>query len=292
LPPIPTPFHADESLALDSFRSNIERWNMTGVSGYVVLGSNGEFVHLSPAERKLVVEAARTAIPDDLHFIVGCTFNSTRESVKYVQEMAPLGVEAFLVNTPFYYRSEMTAERLAGHFTRLADASPVPILLYNIPQYTGVSMTAETVAELSQHPNIVGVKESSGQFSLVTNILRLVPESFTVLSGSASVFYPALALGARGGVLAVGSLAWRACLDLMTAVRANDHVRAGDLQLRLLPVAEAVTTRFGIAGLKAGLELLGFYGGPPRAPLKEADQSVRAKIKSTFQASGLFPELE
>jgi 4-hydroxy-2-oxoglutarate aldolase len=292
LPPIPTAFNSDESLALDQYRANIERWNRNGYSGYVVLGSNGEFVHLIQWERLKVVETARAAIPENLRLIVGCTLLSAREAVDYVREMAPLGVDAFLVNTPFYYKSEMTGERLIEHFTRVADASPVPIVLYSVPQFTGVSIAPDTVARLAEHPNICGIKESAGNLGVVEHILRQVPESFNVLCGSASIFSAALMLGACGGVLAVSSVAWRACLDIVEAVRVGDQARAKDVQLRLLPVADAVTNRFGIAGLKAALDLLGFYGGPPRSPLKVADATVRMEIKKVFHASGLFPELE
>lgn len=292
IPPIPTPFDAQEELALDRFKSNLQRWNTCGFSGYVVLGSNGEFVHLTEHERLSTLEVARDAIPTDLLLIAGCSLQSTTETIGYLKQAARLGADLALVNAPFYYKNAMTPARLLAHFRGVADESPIPILLYNVPQFTGVAIPAQTVAQLAEHPNICGIKESSGDIGALSNILRLTPASFRVLIGSTSAFFPGLVLGAHGAVLAVASVAWEACLEIMNAIQWQRPQRAKDLALRLLPVAAAVTTQFDIAGLKAALELRGFYGGPPRSPLTPATDETQAEIRRIFLASELFPELE
>ncbi len=292
LPPIPTPFDEREEVALDRFRSNIERWNQWGYSGYVVLGSNGEFVHLTESERWAVIEAAREAIPEDKLFIIGASYNATQEAITFARRAAHARADALLVGTPNYYRDQITPQRLRDHYRRIADASPIPILLYNVPQFTGVALDPETVAHLSEHPNILGIKDSAGNLATLAEILRLVPKDFSVLTGSAALLHAAMALGAHGAVLAVGCLAAQTCLQIMRLVRQGETARAAELQLRLLPVARAVTTQFGIAGLKAALDLIGLYGGPPRSPLPAPDERIRAEIRAILKASGLFPELE
>jgi len=292
LPPIPTPFDEREHIAYDRFRSNIERWNRCGYSGYVVLGSNGEFVHLTESERWKVIETAREATPGDMLLIAGASYNATREAVEFARRAASLRADAVLVGTPHYYREQLTPAVLLDHYRRIADASPIPVLLYSVPQFTGVALTPETVARLAEHPNIIGIKDSGGNLAVLAEILRLVPSDFSVLTGSAALLQAAMALGAKGAVLAVGCIAAETCLEIMRRARDGDIARAAELQLRLLPVARAVTTQFGISGLKAALDLIGFYGGPPRAPLPAPDEKMRAEIRAILQASGLFPELE
>ncbi|MEO0248758.1 MAG: dihydrodipicolinate synthase family protein [candidate division WOR-3 bacterium] len=291
IPPIPTAFGTDEELLCDQYCANIEKWNKQGYSGYVVLGSNGEFVHLSEAERLKVVESARQVIPRDKLMIVGAGQNSTRETIAFILRVASMRADAVMVGTPHYYREMVKLEHLMSHYQKIADSSPIPVILYNVPQFTGISLTAEVVARLAEHPNIVGIKDSSGILALLAEILRLTPSRFSVLIGSAPLFFPALALGAKGAILAVSSVAPEACLELMASVASNHYSRAAELQLKLLPVARAVTTQFGIGGLKAALDLIGFYGGPPRSPLPPADEKVRAEIKAIFRASGLFERL-
>jgi 4-hydroxy-2-oxoglutarate aldolase len=292
IPPIPTPFNEQEELALDRLRSNLHRWNTCGFTGYVVLGSNGEFVHLTERERLSVLEVARDAIPDHLWLIAGCSLQSTVETINFLKQAARRGADAALVNAPGYYKNAMTPPRLWAHYRRIADESPIPCLIYNVPQYSGITMPVQTVIQLAEHPNIAGIKDSSGDISALTNILRLAPRSFRVLIGSTSAFFPGLLLGAHGAVLAVASVAWEAGLEILKAVQSGEHTRAKDFHLRLLPVGAAVTSQFGIAGLKAAIELRGFYGGPARSPLGSVTEESRAEIRQILRASGLFPELE
>lgn len=287
-PPIPTPFDQQERVELYQLQANITRWNQCGFAGYVVLGSNGEFVHLSERERFNVLEVARDAIAPQLTMIAGCTLQSLAETLIYVKQAARLGAQVALVNPPFYFKSAMTPARLESFFTRVADESPIPILLYNVPQYSGLTLLPQLVARLAEHPNIIGIKDSSGDIVALENLLRLTPPTFNVLIGSAHAFYPGLALGAHGAVLAVSFIAWEACLELMNAVQLHQHTKARDIQMRLVPLAGALD----IAGLKAALELRGLYGGPPRSPLTPVTPEQRNEILQMFISAGLIPDVE
>lgn len=287
-PPIPTPFDQHEGVELYQLQANITRWNQCGFAGYVVLGSNGEFVHLTERERLHVLEVARDAIAPDLMMIAGCTCQSLAETLIYIKQAARLGAQVALVNPPFYFKNAMTPPRIESFFTRVADESPIPILLYNVPQFSGLTLSLQSVVHLAEHPNIIGIKDSSGDIAALEHILRLTPPTFNVLIGSAYAFYPGLALGAHGAVLAVSFIAWEACRQLLEAVQTNQHAKARDIQLRLAPLAAALD----IPGLKAALELRGLYGGPPRSPLAPVTPEQRNEIRQMLADSGLIPDLE
>lgn len=279
--PFPTPFGPDGEFDPRSLRANVERWNRAGISGYVALGSTGERVHLDERERAAVVEAARAAVPVGMAFVVGVGEHGTRGTVAEAARAARAGADALLVITPHFYRGAMTGERLRAHFEAVADASPVPLVLYNIPQNTGVALPPETVARLGEHPNIVGIKDSSGNMVNLMEMLRLVGPGradFVVTTGHAGVLHPALAAGAGGAILAAACVVPRLCVAVFEAARAGDGGRARELQRRLAPVARAVTVGYGIGGLKAALDLLGYYGGPVREPLRAPDEAARREI--------------
>jgi 4-hydroxy-2-oxoglutarate aldolase len=265
--PFPTPFDRDERVDATAIRSNIERWNQAGVIGYVALGSTGERVHLDEHECLEVVEAARE---------------------NEVRRLAEAGADGLLVITPHFYRRAMTQEALVSYYRCVADASVVPVILYSMPDLTGVAIAPETVARLSQHENIVGIKDSSGDLVGLTETLRLVPDDFSVLTGNGALLYAAMSAGARGGILAVGCVAARLCVEIFRAVEEGDHGRARELQRRLTPVARAVTVRYGIGGLKAALDLLGFVGGAVRAPLQSAGEEARGEIARLLSEAGLL----
>jgi len=280
--PFTTPFGAGGEVDASALGANIEKWNATGVAGYVALGSTGERAHLDERERMTVVEAARARIPRSLAFVVGVGEQSTRGSIIEAQRAASAGADALLVLTPHFYRAAMSQEALAEHFAAVADSSRVPVILYNIPQNTGVAIAPETVARLSRHTNIAGIKDSSGDLANFAEMLRLAGgcrEDFALLVGHAGVFYASLCAGACGGILAVGCCAPRLCVRILEAFRAGRHALALDLQWRLAPLARAVTTRHGIGGLKAALDLrAGLKGGTPRAPLQAPDEDARREI--------------
>ncbi|HEX8772400.1 MAG TPA: dihydrodipicolinate synthase family protein [Pyrinomonadaceae bacterium] len=276
--PFTTPFDAAGEVDAPALRSNIERWNETGVRGYVALGSTGERVHLEERECLAVIEAARASIPRHLALIAGAGQESTRATINEVRRFAEAGADSMLVITPHFYRRAMTQSALVGHYLSVADASPVPVVLYNMPDLTGISIVPETVARLSEHENIIGIKDSSSDILNLAEMLRLVPEDFAVLTGNGPLLYAALAAGARGAILAVGCVAARLSIAIFAAVRAGEHERALDLQRRLTPLARAVTTRYGIGGLKVALDLLGYKGGGVRAPLESPGEEARIEI--------------
>ncbi len=262
-------------------RSNIERWNKTGVGGYVALGSTGERVHLDERERELLVDAAREAVPSELAFVVGVGEQGTRATIQEARRAAGAGADAVLVLTPHFYRGAMTADALTEHFQAVADASPAPVLLYNIPQNTGVTLAPETIARLALHQNIAGVKDSSGDVLALTETLSLtrdVRDDFVVMTGHGGALYAALCAGVRGAILAVGCVAPQLCVAVWEAVEAGEYERARAMQARLAPLARAVTTRYGIGGLKAALDLLGYAGGAVRAPLRAPSEEARREI--------------
>jgi len=267
-PPIPTPFGTEGNVAYQALIENIELWNQYAFAGYVVLGSNGEVVYLSDQEKVRIWEAARQAIPSDRSMIAGTGCESTDQTVALSHQAADVGADAVLVLTPHYYGGQMTASALTRHFRAVADASPVPVVLYNMPRFTGVDMDARTVTTIAQHPNVVGIKDSGGNTGKLAEIVGSTDSDFQVLAGSASFFLPALTVGAVGGVMALANIAPQPLIDLYNLFKAGKTEEAATLQRRLVPLNRAVTSQFGIPGLKAALGMLGYYGGPVRSPLK------------------------
>jgi 4-hydroxy-2-oxoglutarate aldolase len=289
--PFVTPF--DEAAEVDAraIGTNIDKWNKTGVTGYVALGSTGERVHLSERECLTVIETARLHVPAPFSLIVGAGQQSTRLTVDEVKRWAAAGADAALVITPSYYRAGMTQGALKSYYLAVADASPVPLLLYGIPQLTGITLAPETVAELASHPNIIGIKDSSGDIPALGETLRLVPEDFAVLTGHGAALLAALATGATGAILAVGCFAPRACVEIYNEFGAsNDERRARSLQRGLGFLVRAVMGRFGIGGIKAAMDELGYVGGRVRAPLVMPDDAARLEIAKLLTESGLFDE--
>ncbi|MFQ5694426.1 MAG: dihydrodipicolinate synthase family protein [Terriglobia bacterium] len=282
-PPLTTPFAADESLDLAALRANIEKYNRTKLAGYVVVGSTGESVSLREEEKSTVWEAARAAAGADKVLIAGTGCEATRETIALTRRAAGLGYQAAVGRTPAYFTGQMPVAALARHFRAVADASPIPILLYSVPQFTGLPLEAPLIARLAEHPNIIGCKESSGNVGRVGDIVRLAPPDFQTLVGSATTFYPSLCLGVVGAVLAVACALPEPCAAVHAAFCQGDHERARRLQRELVEPTVAVTTRYGIAGLKFAMELLGYRGGPPRAPLLPLAAAAQAELRRVFR---------
>ncbi len=291
LPPITTPFTADGELDLAALERNVERYNTAGLAGYVAFGSNGEAVHLTAEERRWLLTTLRKAAAPGHTVVAGVNELSTRAAIDATREAADTGADLALAITPYFYKAAMRQATLAAFFRQVADASPLPVLLYNVPQNTGVSLAPETIAELAGHGNIVGVKDSAGNLGALAETLRLVPEGFAVLVGNAGILYPALAMGATGAILAVACAAPAACVELFAAVRDGGHDRARELQERLAPVGKMVTATLGVAGLKAALDLAGYAGGTPRGPLVAVGEAQRQHLAAAMRDSGLFAEL-
>jgi 4-hydroxy-2-oxoglutarate aldolase len=272
--PIPTPFNAKGEVAHDKLAENIAKWSNTSLAGLLVLGSNGEFTYLSDAEK---LEALKTARCD-----------STRATLDLTEQAAAIGADVAIVITPSYYPSKMDGHAMHRHYLELAERSSLPLLLYNMPANTSVDLSAETVVELSQHPNIVGIKDSSGNIVKLGEIIRAASPDFNVLAGSASFLYPALSLGAVGGIMALANIAPEQCYRIYQYTQNEQHEEARQLQLKMIPVNISVTAQFGVPGLKLALDWLGYYGGPPRSPLAPLDKAQQATLRTTLIEGGIL----
>lgn len=287
-PPVTTPFDDEGRLLMEKFRENLDRYATYALSGLVVAGSNGENPCLSDDERLQLVREARARIPKDRTMIVGAGRESTRLCLEFIRKVADLGADYVLVGTPCYFKPQMTDDALFAHYWSVADESPVPVLVYNVPQFTGVNTSPNLIERLAVHENIAGMKDSSGNLPMQAEIRRRTPERFRLLVGSAPTFLPSLIQGASGGILAVTCVLPQMSIDLYEAFRSGDWKRAAQIQERLTPPAAAVTTTFGIAGLKAALDLLGYYGGRPRLPLLPLDEGRREVLAGIFRKSGVL----
>lgn len=276
--PTTTPFGRGGEIDFPSLRANLDKWSRAGVSGFVLLGSTGERVHLDDREYLETIETARAAVSTDLAFIVGVGQQSVVGTISEIKRAAQAGAEAVLVITPYFYRSAITQEILISFYTAVADEAPVPVLLYSMPPLTGIKIEPETVARLSEHPNIIGVKDSSNDVEGFSRTVNLCSADFAVLTGNGTVLLEALRAGATGAILAVGCAVPEVCIEVMRAFKAGEDEHAGALQSKLTPLAAAVTTRFGIGGLKAALDMAGYHGGAVRAPLRAPDEPARAEI--------------
>ena len=270
-PPVATPFLSGAGpVDLDALRFNARRWMSTGLRGLVVLGSNGEAALLDEDEADAVIGAARECVPADRVLIAGTGRESTRATIAATRRAAALGADLALVRAPGFFKNAMTGEVLRRHFTAVADASPIPILLYNFAAVFGVNLPTETVAQLAAHSNIVGLKESGGDVAQVADQVSATPAGFQVVVGAAPALYASLCVGAAGGVVAVANAAPEACVRLHALTRAGRHEEALALQRALTPLARAVTATYGVAGLKAAMAVAGYKGGVPRGPLQPA----------------------
>ena len=277
MPPLVTPFAPDGSLDLASFESNLESYAGCDLGGYLVLGSNGEASSLEEEEKLLLVRSARKAAGSRT-LLAGTGLESTRATIAFTRKAGDLGADAALVLTPHYYRAQMTEDALRRHFEAVAEASPIPVLLYSVPAFTNLPLPPGLPAAMAAHPNVVGLKESSGDIALLGRILASVPASFSVACGSAPVMYPALCIGASAAVVAVACCAPRPAAALYRAYLAGDHPRARRLQEALTPLATAVTSAHGVAGLKLAMDVAGRRGGSVRAPLLPASPALREQL--------------
>jgi 4-hydroxy-2-oxoglutarate aldolase len=289
-PPIPTPFDDRGELDLNGLRANIAHWNDTGLAGYVALGSNGEAPLLDADESIALVRAVREAMAPGMHLIAGAGRESTRDTITACHMVADAGAQAALLVTPWYYHRAMSGDALRSHFEAVADASPIPILLYNMPANTGVDTPVSTVAQLAGHPNLAGIKDSSGNIGQLPAILRTTPDDFAVMVGNTGAFLPGMLLGATGGILALANVAPRQTVALYQAARAGQLDKARALNDRLVPVGVAVTATYGIPGLKAALDMLGYAGGQPRAPLLPATPAAKDDIRRVLKTAELLDD--
>jgi len=287
-PPIATPFDQNEDIDFGALRHNVAKWGQTGLAGLVVLGSNGEFPLVDDDERDQVISTVVECARPGLKVIVGTGRESTRATIRMTKRAAELGADAAIVINPAYYKGALTESVLYEHYKAVAEESPLPLLVYNVPPYTGINLSAGLMARLAKLPNIAGVKDTSANLVQIADTVRLTPPSFATLAGSANFLLPALAVGAQGGILAVANFAPEICLELAAAFAAGRMDDAKALQHRLMPVHAAVTTRFGAGGLKAAMEMRGYKGGFPRRPLPRLAPEQREELEKILAEAGLI----
>lgn len=283
-PALTTPFAPDDSVSLADLKHNIRLYNGTDLAGYVVLGSTGESVLLSRSEMDGILVTVKEAAGKEKKLIAGTGAESTAETIERTKRAAELGYHASLVKTPHYYKPAYKPDVLIAHYRRVADDSPIPVLLYSVPQFTGVTLEAPEVAALAEHPNIIGIKESSGNVQRVAEIVATTPPGFQVLVGSAATIYPSLALGVRGGILALASALPEKCVALFELVRKGHHERARELQALLARASKLIVSEMGIAGVKFVMDQRGYRGGVPRLPLLPLHAEQKKRF-SEFMAS-------
>lgn len=289
--PIATPFRGDDTLDEEGLRANVTRWMRTPLTGLVVLGSNGEAPQLEEDEADRVVEIVRRGMPAGRPMIVGTGRESTRATIAATKRAAAAGADAALVRTPAFFKSQMTTDVFVRHYREVADASPIPTLLYNVTMYTGVNLLPEAVAALAVHPNIVGMKESGSDLIQIAEYIARTPDDFTILAGSAATLFPALAVGCAGAILALAALAPDACVQLVALVQEGRVDEARALQARLMPLGRAIGAQHGVPGLKAAMDLLGYAGGPPRPPLRAVAPQTIEMLRSQLAALGLLEQV-
>ena len=279
-----TPFDERGVIQYDHFERNIDKYIESGIEGFLVLGSNGESVYLEHSEKLKLIEAARRCIPSSMTLLAGTGVESTQGTINLTKEAADRGVDAVLVKNPFYFKGQMTFDAYMAHYTAVADASPIPVIIYNVPVFTGVPLQSKLVIELAKHPNIRGLKDSSGDAKLISEVVwNTDGGTFGVLAGAAATLLPAMVAGARGGIIAIACAAPVAALRLYRAFSAGDYKKAGELQRIFAPAAGAVTGSNGIAGLKAAMELEGFQAGLPRRPLLPLKTEQREDLAQVFR---------
>jgi 4-hydroxy-2-oxoglutarate aldolase len=288
--PIVTPLSLDGDLDERGLIGNVERYLASPLTGLVVLGSNGEAAQLEDDEADRVIAVVRARVPKDRPMLVGTGRESTRATIAAGKRAAALGADALMARTPSFYKPQMTSEAFVRHYTEVADASPVPVLLYNVTMYTGVNLQPDAVATLSEHPNIVGLKDSGNDMLQIGDYLARATPGFTVLAGAAPTFFTSAVLGVHGAVLALAGIVPELCVELFQHVREGRVEQARALQQRLMPVARSIGPVYGVPGLKAALDLLGLSGGVPRPPLRPVSQAAVDVLRRQLEVLGVLNE--
>lgn len=275
---VTTPFEND-NIAEQNFRENIQKYNACDLAGYVVAGSSGEAASLTDEESEILVRVALEAKSADKKIIAGTAREATAATINFTNRMAELGVHAALIRTPSYFKSAMTREALLRHYYAIADKAKIPVIPYHIPQVTGISIDQQLVIALSEHPNIIGIKDSSGNLSFLGEIAPGLPPGFSYLLGAGSVFFFGLLLGAAGGILRLAGVAPDQCVALYNDYLDGKWEKASKLQKDLIPLNNAIIQTHGIPGAKYAMDLLGYHGGNPRNPILPLDDKAKADVE-------------
>jgi 4-hydroxy-tetrahydrodipicolinate synthase len=281
-PALVTPFHSDETVDVEAVKENIRRYNQTKLAGHVVLGSTGESVMLSRDDGDAVLAAVKEAAAPEKLLIAGTGVESTAETIACTKRAAALGYQLALVKTPYYYKPAYASDVYLQHYRAVADASPIPILLYSVPIFTGVTLDTPEILALSAHPNIVGIKDSSGNIQRIGEIVAGARQDFSVLTGGAAVVYPAMAVGARGAILALASALPEDCAELGDLIQRGEHAKAQQLQLLLVGASKRIVSEGGIAGVKYAMDLRGYRGGQCRRPLLPLSEPKKQAIAAVL----------
>lgn len=284
-PPLTTTF-IDSEVTIDNLLRNIRRYERRDLSGYVLFGSNGESTFLTRDEKISIVENIREHTKKLL--IAGTGSDSIKETISLTNEAAEKGADIALIITPSFFKSEMKHHTFINYYTAVAESVMIPVIIYNVPKFTNVTIEPETVIKLAEHPNIIGLKDSTENTSRISEVVANVSQSFKVLVGTASVLYPGLAAGAVGGILALADIAPDQCLDIYYFFKEKKFEEALEIQNRMIPVNRAVTSKFGVAGLKAAMDLLGYYGGLPRQPLEPLIEAQTIELKIILKNASLI----
>ncbi len=287
-PPMVTPF-VNQEFSYTHLAENIKKWNAFDLSGYVLLGSNGESVMMTETESLQLIETAVKYVPDGLRIIIGAGRESTRTTLEFIRQVHRIGGDAALIVPPHYYKSQMTGKILEKYFLEVAEHSPLPLIIYNVPKFTGLDVPPETVARLGEHNNIIGIKDSSGNMTYLQSIIHLDLKEFQVLAGSASTLVPALIMGAVGGILAFANFAPQLCIDIYRLVLEGRVEEARLLQLRIICLNQLTTAICGIGGLKFTMDQVGLFGGEPRRPLLLPDNPAKKEIMIELKKLALLP---
>lgn len=286
--PIPTPFNAEGEIVWGALRENLQWWGQSSLQGLAVAGTNGEAVLLSAEEKAKAFSFVRDNLPPEMKVIAGTGCESARETTDLNRAAANSGCDAALIINPSYFKGSLDDNTLENYFLHIAESSPLPIILYNMPRNTALNMSASLVIRLSEHPNIIGIKDSSGNIVQIGEVIKNSPDDFAVFAGSANFLLPSLVMGAAGGTLALANIMPGECIqikDLFDNGRLED---AKELQMKLMEINNAVTAVWGVAGLKAALDLLGRYGGPPRLPLRPLDKTKKENLKKIMQGLNML----
>lgn len=278
-PALTTPFTGDGHISLSDLQHNVQKYNGTDLAGFVVMGSTGESVLLSKSEMESILVTAKEAAAKGKRLIAGTGAESTAETIERTKHAAQLGYDAALVKTPHYYKPAYKPHVLVAHYRRVADESPIPVLLYSVPQFTGIALEPAEIAALAEHPNIIGIKDSSGNVQRVAETIAMTPPAFQVLVGSAATIYPSLAVGARGAILALACALPEKCVALFELVRQGHHDEARELQTLLARASKLIVSECGIAGLKFVMDRRGYQGGLPRLPLLPLQDEQKKRLR-------------
>ena len=289
IPPMITPFKDNDEVDYEGFVKNVEKWNEFDLAGYLVLGSNSETVYLTEEEKLKLIELTVKHKKEDKLVMVGTGMESTRETISLTNKAAELGADCALILTPFYYGGKMNDEALINYFTEVADDVNIPVLIYNVTKFTHVNISPKAVGVLSKHPNIIGMKDSSGNIPQLVDFKAVLDlNAFNLMVGTASAWYPALTLGIEGSVMALANCCPGECIEIQKEYDAGNEYKAREIYERVFPVNSAVTGKYGIAGLKYACDLLGFNGGYVRKPLLQITSTEKNGLKEVLEKALLL----